>query len=57
MKILLLFLFVSVNVLFSQEEIIKTVDSVDLKKYAGKWYENPGEGRSSFASVCFTGLV
>ena len=39
MKILLLFLLFSANNVFSQVEIIKTVDSVDLKKYAGKWYE------------------
>ena len=37
-KIIMIMFFVSLS-LFAQEEIISTVDSVDLDKYVGKWYE------------------
>jgi len=38
-KQIILFIILFSSIIFSQESVITTVDSVDLNKYTGTWYE------------------
>ncbi|WP_337866555.1 lipocalin family protein [Ignavibacterium sp.] len=55
MKIVILFSFLSISI-FAQQQPLKTVDYVDIKKYIGLWYEI-AKIPNRFQSQCVKGTT
>lgn len=55
MKIIILFAFLSISI-FAQQQPLKTVDYVDIKKYIGLWYEI-AKIPNRFQSQCVKGTT
>lgn len=56
MKIIFITLFITSLSLFAQQSPLKTIDYVDLKKYAGLWYEL-AKIPNSFQDQCVKGTT